>query len=230
MLKSFGPDIWIAGGPDVIAYAGFHYPTQMVVMRLNSGDLFVWSPIELSDALRAEVDQLGPVRHIIAPNNLHHLSIPDWKRAFPDAKIYAAPDLREKRKDIVFDDDLTDTPNAAWAGEIDQTIMLGNVITTEVVFFHIKSGAVLFTDLIQHFPKGWFSGWRGLVAKLDLMTEAEPAVPRKFRVAFTNRRAARHALTKIFSWPANTVLMAHGAPVTGDGKAFIKRAFAWLER
>lgn len=35
--------------------------------------------------------------------------------------------------------------------------MLGNLITTEVVFFHVKSGTVLFTDLIQQFPANWFS-------------------------------------------------------------------------
>ncbi|MDO8290058.1 MAG: DUF4336 domain-containing protein [Parvibaculum sp.] len=230
MLKSFGTDIWIASGPDVIAFAGFHFPTQMAVIRLANGDLFVWSPIELTDALRTEVDQLGPVAYIIAPNNLHHLSVPDWKRAYPAAKLYAAPLLSDKRKDIAFDAELGDGPDAAWAGEVDQVVMFGNVITTEVVFFHVKSGTVLFTDLIQHFPVGWFSGWRALVAKLDLMSAPEPAVPRKFRLAFTNRRAARISLTKILNWSAKSVLMAHGAPVTKDAQAFLKRAWKWLER
>ncbi len=30
--------------------------------------------------------------------------------------------------------------------------MRGNVITTEVVFFHVRSGTVLFTDLLQQLP------------------------------------------------------------------------------
>ena len=42
--------------------------------------------------------------------------------------------------------------------------MLGNAITTEVVFFHARSGTVLFTDLVQQLPAHWFSGWRALVA------------------------------------------------------------------
>jgi len=229
MLTPSGPDIWTAGGPDVVAYVGFHYPTKMAVIRLNDGGLFVWSPVELNDALRADIDALGPVAHIVAPNNLHHLAVPEWKRAYPQAKLYAAPLLRDKRKDIAFDAELGDGPDAAWAGEIDQVVMFGNVITTEVVFFHAKSGTVLFTDLIQHFPSGWFSGWRALVARLDLMSAPEPAVPRKFRLAFTNRRAARAALTKILNWPARTVLMAHGAAVTNDAQAFLKRAWKWLE-
>jgi hypothetical protein len=227
MLKQFGDEVWTADGPDLVI-AGFHYPTRMAVIRLSDGRLFIWSPIQSTDILRAEVDSLGQVRHIIAPNSLHHLFLPEWKRAYPGAKVYAPPGLRKKRKDIVFDDDLGNAPNQDWAGEIDQVLMQGNLITTEVVFFHVKSGTVLFTDLIQQFPASSFSGWRALVAKLDLMVGPEPSVPRKFRVAFTNRRAARDSLERIFAWPAGKVLMAHGTPVESDARAFLRRAFGWL--
>ena len=43
-----------------------------------------------------------------------------------------------------------------WGDDIDQVIMRGNTITTEVVFFHRTSGTVLFTDLLQNFPPDWF--------------------------------------------------------------------------
>jgi len=106
----------------------------------------------------------------------------------------------------------------------------GNRITTEVVFFHRASRAVIFTDLLQQFERGWFKGWRALVAKLDLMTSPEPAVPRKFRSAFSDRRAARSAIERILAWPAQSVLMAHGPPVTRDARAFLARAFRWLTK
>ena len=77
--------------------------------------------------------------------------------------------------------------------------MHGNLITTEVVFFHLKSGTVLFTNLIQQFPADRLSGWRAIVAKPDLMTGLEPSVPRKFRVAFANRRATRDSLKHILA-------------------------------
>jgi hypothetical protein len=228
MLTPFGEEIWIAEGDEVVAALGFHYPTRMAVIRLSDGGLFVWSPVALTDGLRAAVDALGPVRHIVAPNSLHHLFVPDWKRAWPAAKLHAAPGLREKRKDIAFDAELGDVPGPDWAGEIDQVVMRGNVITTEVVFFHARSGTALFTDLVQQLPSGWFSGWRAAVARLDLMLEAEPAVPRKFRAAFVNRPPARAALRRVLAWPVRAVVMAHGTPVTGDGAAMIRRAFRWL--
>lgn len=230
MLTKFGENIWISDGRPVVAALGFHYPTRMAIIRLTDDNLFIWSPTALTDDLRAALSVFGPVRYIVAPNTLHHLYVPEWQRGYPDAKTYVAPGLRDKRTDIEFDGELGEVPEPQWAGDIDQVVMSGNTITTEIVFFHIKSGTVLFTDLIQQFPKGWFSGWRAIVAKLDLMVSAEPSVPHKFRLAFTNRRAARVGLAKILAWPAKNVLMAHGTPIEKDGRAFIARAFGWLSK
>lgn len=225
-MIQLGPDIWTALGPHQ-STLGFHYPTRMVVIRLADGGLFVWSPIALTPDLQGAVDALGPVRHLIAPNTLHHMSLGDWQAAYPHARTHGAPGLPAKRSDLVFDDALNDTPCPDWAGQIDQCVVQGNAITTEVVFFHRASATVLFTDLIQHFPRDWFTGWRAVVARLDLMTAPVPSVPRKFRLTFRDRGAARAALATITAWPANTLVMAHGAPVK-DAQAVIKRAFGWL--
>ena len=228
ILKQFGPSIWLADGPVVTAAAGFHYPTRMAVIRLGGGSLFVWSPIALSDELRNELSALGQVRFLIPPNSLHHVFLADWQRAWPEAKVHAPAALREKRPDIRFDGDLGDAPLAEWKEDLDQVVMRGNRITTEVVFFHHPSRTALFTDLIQQFRPGWFKGWRALVARLDLMVATEPSVPRKFRIAFTDKQAARAAIERVLAWPAENVVMAHGVPVTKGGREFMRRAFAWL--
>lgn len=226
-LRPFAPDLWLAAGPEADVM-GFRYPTRMAVIRLSDGGLLVWSPVSLTEGLRREVEALGEVRFLVAPNTLHHLFLAEWRQAYPLASLHAAPGLAARRQDLVIDAELGDAPPAAWAADLDQVLMRGNRITTEAVFFHRPSATVLFTDLIQQFPPGWFKGWRGLIARLDLMTEAEPSVPRKFRTAFTDRKAARAALARILDWPAQKVVMAHGAPVERDGRAFIARAFRWL--
>lgn len=200
----------------------------MAVVRLINGDLVLWSPTAPVDDLRKAVVTLGIVRYLIAPNSLHHTFLGDWQRIHPDAKVYAPPSIREKRRDIRFDDDFIDPPIAAWAGEIDHATMWGNRITTEVIFFHRRSRMTIFTDLIQQFPPEWFRGWRGLIAKLDLIVADEPSVPRKFRVAFADRRAAREALRRILAWPTEKVLIDHGPPIIDGGQAFLRRAFRWL--
>ena len=82
-LLEFGSEIWVGEGPIIPFYFGFSYPTPMVVVRLSDGDLFVWSPIPLSLPMRREVDKLGPVRHLVAPNLLHHLFLRNGNPPIP---------------------------------------------------------------------------------------------------------------------------------------------------
>ncbi|WP_239479535.1 DUF4336 domain-containing protein [Actibacterium sp. 188UL27-1] len=178
--------------------------------------------------MQSTVDALGPVQHLVPPNTLHHLFLTEWVAAYPKAVLHAPPGLQIKRPDLAFDIDLVDAPHPDWGGEIDHLVIAGNRITTEVAFFHRPSGTVLVADLLQQIPEDRLSGWRALVARLDLMTGPEPSVPRKFRLAFTDRKAARAAITRMLQWPAEQVVMAHGTPVTYDAPAFLRRAFGWL--
>ena len=93
MLQRFGPSIWISDGPEAVV-AGFRYPTRMAVIRLSDGTLFIWSPVALSAPLRAAVDALGPVAHIVAPNALHHLHLGEWQAAYPAARLYTFAESR----------------------------------------------------------------------------------------------------------------------------------------
>ncbi|MGJ5175671.1 DUF4336 domain-containing protein [Bradyrhizobium oligotrophicum] len=227
MLREFGPEIWIADGGRVTV-AGFCYPTRMAVVRLSDGGLFVWSPVDLTDGMRAAVNAIGAVRHIVAPNSLHHLFLPAWADAYPAARLHAPPGLRKKRPDIAFHTDLGDTAPSDWAADIAQVLMTGNLITTEVVFFHARSRTVLFADLLQQIPAGLITGWRAWIARADLMVGPEPNVPRKFRLAFVDRRAARAAVGRVLAWRPERVLMAHGTPVLDEADAYLRRAFGWL--
>ncbi len=228
MLQPLDENLWTAAGPQV-RVLGFGYPTRMAVMRLKDGGLFIWSPTQLTAELRAAVDALGPVRHLVSPTAMHHLFLAQWQAAYPDARLYAPPGLRQRRPDLAFDADLEDgAMGHPWAGEMDQVHFAGNKIAVEVVVFHRASRTVLFADLIQQIDPATLSGWRALVARLDLMSGPAPQTPRKFRLAFTDRRAARAALARITAWPARRVLMAHAPPVMEDGQAFLTRTFAWL--
>lgn len=228
MLEAFGPEIWIADGPVLSAAGGFRYPTRMAILKRADGGLVLWSPVAMSDALRAAIEELGEVRALVAPNTLHHVAFGDWQAAYPKATALAAPGLRLKRSDLRFDAELGGDPVEVFAGAIDVVVVTGNRLATEAVLFHRPSRTVLFVDLLQNFPAGWFSGWRGVVARLDLMIGEEPRVPRKFRVAMRDRKAARAALDAVLAWPAERVLMTHGEPIRTDGRARIARAFDWL--
>jgi len=228
-LTPFGENIWVAEGP-VVSFYGFPYPTRMAVIRLTNGQLFVWSPIALDQALRAEVDTLGIVAHLVSPNSIHHLFLGDWKRAYPEARLYASPDLARKRPDLTFDATLGDAPEPAWAGEIDQVEMGGSFFLTEIVFFHRASRTAIFADLIENFSRDWFKGWRGWLARLDGITEYDPGAPREWRWSFWNRERARAAFQRIVDWHPEQAIVAHGEMVKSDATAFIRKAFRWLSK
>ncbi|MBS0126249.1 DUF4336 domain-containing protein [Thetidibacter halocola] len=226
MLEPFGSGLWLAEG-GTISVAGFGYPTRMAVMRLDSGALLLWSPVS-RDGLIETVRALGPVAHILAPNRLHHLALAEWAAAFPNALLHAAPGLRVKRSDLRFGSDLGQAPHPDWAGQIDQVVLRGNAVAEEVVFLHRASGTVLVTDLLQQFPPGFHHGWRAVVARLDRMVGPKPRMPRKFRLAFGSGKAARGAARTLLDWPAERLVVAHGAPVTAGAKTLLQAEFGWL--
>jgi hypothetical protein len=119
-LKPVGEDLWVVYGPIVrMSYFGgsVPFPTRMVVARLENGDLFLWSPVEPDGGLRAEIDALGPVHHLVSPNKIHYAHIAAWKRIYPGATAWASPGVRERasyqRIAVSFDADLGDEPDPA---------------------------------------------------------------------------------------------------------------------
>ena len=227
-LEEFGSEIWTANGPILKAGGGFEYPTRMVTIRLSNGGLFIWSPVLLTEELRNEVNSLGGVQHLIAPNTLHDTFLQEWATAYPSAKVHTAPRPSQLKGPPAPSKQLGRSPEPEWANEIEQVIIAGNFITTEVWFFHRRSSTLLITDLVQHFEPNWFSGWRSLVAKLDLLSAQQPEVPRKFRVAFYDRQHARKAVDEALRWPIERVIMAHAPPILANGTEFVRRAFRWL--
>ena len=150
MLEEIGDSIWLVEG-EIVSFYGAPYPTRAVVARLNDRKLWVWSPIALTPALRAEIDQLGAVAHLVSPNKLHHLYLQDWKAAYPEAEVWGLRSTIKKRKDLQFRQPLEDEPPAEWDGLIDQAWFRGSPFLDEAVFFHIPSSTAILADLSEQF-------------------------------------------------------------------------------
>jgi hypothetical protein len=228
MLEQVGDQLWIAEGEPVSFY-GFPYPTRMAVVRLSKGELWVWSPVTLTEGMAAELGSLGPVRHLVEPNKLHHLFLPDWVTAYPEARLYAPPGLAKKRRDISFHAELGDVPDTAWAGEIDQVVFRGSLFMEEVVFFHRRSRVALICDLIQKFDPQTTRGVSGLLMRLDGLVGPNGSTPREWRASFWNRRPAREALRQALEWDVEALVIAHGIWVRKNGKEALRQSLAWLK-
>jgi hypothetical protein len=227
-LQPIADEMWIADGPTVSFY-GFPYPTRMAVVRLESGNIWIWSPVGLDDQLRTEVEALGPVRHLVSPNKLHHLFLGDWTAAWPDARLYASPGLARRRPDLSFDAELNDRPEPAWKDQIDQVVVGGSVVMDEVVFFHRGSSTCLVCDLIQRHDPAAQTGWKGWLMRLDGLVGPDGSTPREWRTTFLNRRAARAAARRILSWRPERLIIAHGQWAPSDATELLRNGLGWLK-
>ena len=227
MLEEFGPSIYTADGPTVSFY-GFPYPTRMAVVRLSDSSVWVWSPIALSDELVKSIAAVGPVRHIVSPNKIHHLFLAEWIERWPAARLYSPPGLANRRPDLNFDEELGDEPDPAWAADIDQVIFRGSLAMEEVVFFHRASRTAIICDLIQRHPEATMTGWKGMLMRLDSLVGKTGSTPREWRASFVRRGKAREAREKVLSWQPDRLLIAHGECAQTGATSVIDHALGWI--
>ena len=231
MLDELGQELWVANG-GTVSFFGFAYPTRMVVVRLADGGLWVWSPIALSAELEAEVRALGPVRHLVSPNKLHHLFLAEWKAKFSDAKVWGTAQTVARFPNLRFSGTLTDDAPPDWAGQIDQYYFNNSRFLEEVIFFHRRSGTAIIADLSQPFSeeflKRHWPWWLRTIARRIGMVEGRGYPPIELRLSFRHRAAAREKVRALIAEDPERVVVAHGEIVRSDGAAYLRRAFSWL--
>jgi hypothetical protein len=230
MLEQVHEALWVAEG-ELVSFFGIPYPTRSVIARLGNGDLWVWSPVKLTVELCSEVDRIGPVRHLVSPNKLHHLYLQDWKAAYPQASLWGPQSTIKKCSGLPFREALTDSPPPEWLGDIDQAWFRGSFALDEIVFLHRPSATAIVADLIQTFSDRFlrehWGFWRFL-ARLDGLTQDQACAPLEWRLSFINRAPARRARDKVLSWNCQDVVVAHGEWPRANGKAFLAKSFRWL--
>lgn len=223
MLTPLADNVWTLARP--LRFLGLETGTRMTVARLESGGLFVHSPVSLDAELRDALTALGPVEAVVAPCLFHHLSIAEWAKAYPAAAIFGCPGLDRKRKDVTWTGILGDAPEARWAGELDQVLFGAYALENEVVFFHRASRTMISSDVIFNLSTVP-SGFTRFVARV--IGNREPGPTLLERLAIRDRPAARTQIDRMLGWDPERIVLAHGAIVPVDGAAVLARAYLWL--
>lgn len=236
ILKPVDRDIWIVDGPIVrMAMYGtkIPFPTRMTIVRLSGGELWCHSPIELTSKLKARIDELGKVRHLVSPNKIHYAHIGTWAKVYPLAIAWASPGVSDRAAkqqiEVTFDADLEDEPPPQWAADLDQSIFRGSRFMDEVVFFHRKSATLILADLIENFELNKVSKPFGLLLKLAGCSDPDGKAPLDLRATFWgNKEQARKSRDRILQWEPQKIILAHGRWYRENGTAELHRAFRWL--
>jgi hypothetical protein len=199
---------------------------RMTVVRLASGQLWVHSPVALDDTIRAGLDALGEVAYFVAPSTFHDLYWPPYFTAYPNARFFAAPGVREAHPDLPFTDVLSADAPSSWSGELDQTLLEGMPKINEVAFLHPASQSLIVADMAFNYD-------RNVNLATCLMLKMTGCygrfgVSRLFKLFIKDKKATRRSIDEILSWDFERIIVGHGHLVQSDGRQILKEAYAFL--
>jgi hypothetical protein len=192
VLKPVATDIWIVDSGPLHAL-GLAIPVSMTVVRLMNGEVWLHSPTPYDERLRSEIERIGPITHLIAPNVAHWSFLRDWQARCIGAVTWAAPGLRQrtqvKRSGVVLDHDLGPSAPEAWVSDIDQVTVPGGFGVNEVAFLHRSTATLVLTDLIENFEPEKVNVLVRPLVRLAGAMAPEGKAPMHLRFVIGGRRA-----------------------------------------
>jgi hypothetical protein len=213
---------------DLIMPGGVQFTVRPFVIVLPGGDVWLCSPGPISDALAAQIEALGPVRHLVSPNTYHHVYLGDAIARWPEAKVWAPAGLEKKRPDLRIDATLSPEAEAAWGGVIRLQLIEGAPDLNEWVFFYAPSRALIVTDLVFNLQR-WDSWMSSIVFWMMGVNERRLAQSRAWRFILGKDRAAlAKSARAVVAFDAEVLLPSHGGIIQGQVKPELERAMAWM--
>lgn len=224
MLIKLDKNVYVVNG--VTQIIGSAMNIRMTIIRLPNGKLIVFDPIPLGITLTNEINSLGQIAFIIAPNNFHYLYISEWSRNYPEAKVLVAPGLPKRIKSMQQYTVISKDSMSELNDQFTWLLFDALPVLNEIILFHKTSRTLLITDLVFNIHKtnwsllGIYIRFSGTFKKLGLTYLL------KFMVK--NKSNARVSVNKILSWDFEKIVMAHGNIIYKDGKKLFSIAFKWL--
>lgn len=230
--KPVADGIWIVdGGPMHVALLPI--PLRMTVVRLGTGQVWLHSPTPYSAKLRGEIERIGPIAHLVAPNIAHWTHLKDWQRHLPHATAWAAPGLRDRWQvrlsGVRLDRDLGVAPPDEWRDDLDQVLLTGGLGLSEVAFLHRASRTLVLTDLVENFEPDKLNPLVRPAVNAAGALAPDGMAPAHYRFAANLRRTqAKLVARRLIDWAPERVIFAHGAWFQTDGAARLRRSLRWL--
>ncbi|KAI0415700.1 hypothetical protein F5X98DRAFT_345807 [Xylaria grammica] len=230
---------------------------RATIIKLTSGSIAVFSPVALTDEVKAKIAEFGGnVGYLIAGDLEHHIFLTQWKTEYPAAKLIGPKGLPERRKAITNDpmigkeefDFLYDETNAHSAAISDEfaadfEVELVNAHPNkEIVLFYKPEKVLVEADLMFNLPpteqyskspEGLKGG--GILKKIffSLNTTVGPAKGHKRLLWYAisngakDRAGFNESVKRIHDWDWNTLIPCHGDTIEGTAKETFAKIFDW---
>jgi hypothetical protein len=231
-LKSVAQDIWIVDSGPLAVY-GLKLPVRMTVVRLSTEELWLHSPTRFVPDLHRNLESLGRVGHLVAPNLAHWSFLEEWQRACPNAVTWAAPGLAQRsqvrRSRVQINRDLPASSHEAWGGDFDQVTVPGAGGFAEIGFFHKPSRTAVLTDLIVNLEAEKLPLLVRPIARLLGIVAPNGKAPMYLRAVIKRKRSeATEAASRMARWGPERVIFSHGLWIEQNGEQELTRRLSWL--
>ena len=219
-LQQFTDHIWTVSSP--LRLAGMEMGTRSTVVELPSGGLVIISPIEFDDELAGQIEELGDVDTVIAPNLLHHLYFNDACRRWPQARALVPPGLADKTK--LVDRAVSMGHRGAIEDSLQWCVVDGAPKVGEHVFVDRRDEVLVLTDLAFHFvdhPQFWL---RLMMHLNGVYGRFGPS--RLLRRMIADRQSFSESLREILGWNWDAIIVTHGRCIDGGGRQLFLEGFS----
>ncbi|HYK54365.1 MAG TPA: hypothetical protein VEV38_12650 [Candidatus Eremiobacteraceae bacterium] len=208
-------------------FGALEFPHAVTVIRRRDGGLIIHAPAKLDDAIIDALKSLGEVSAIVWPSWWHDLYLHQWADAYPEALLFAAPDLRHVVAGRPNSRILAD--GVAIDADVEVIAVDGlNVWLDEYVFFHKPSKTLIVADLVVNvrpdlpFPTNAFFALMG--------ARSGPFVPWFYRTVARDKRGLREQLDRIASLDFERLIVGHGDNILSDARSVFINAVDRLFR
>lgn len=223
MLTQIQDSLWTVASP-LTVLGCIQLNTRMTIIRLQSGKLFLHSPVPWSVELQQAVEQIGEVGFIVAPSCFHHMFVGGWHENNPNAQICAPKGLIKKREDLQIEQVLQSNVDL-WE-EIQIIPIKGMPIVQEHLFFHKPSQTLIVTDLFFYLPHS--TGFTSFYAWVNGV-KSTVNTPILFKTAIKDKASFLDSLQILRSLQVNTLSLCHHEVITNNVDPLITQALDKLK-
>lgn len=196
---------------------------RMTLIETRDG-LVVYSPVTLAAAQIKEIERMGRVATIIAPNLYHHAFLRPCMAAFPKARVWVPDGLEAKIGKVPGSIVASNDRDLGASGELAHHVFHGHRLR-ETILFHRTTATLITADLLYNLQSENFPAEK-LFFRL-IGSYGIPSVAFYHRFAVEDKASVRELMRTVRGWPVRRIVMCHGRIVTADAASEIfSRAWA----
>ena len=227
MFTQLAPNLWTLATPLHLGPVCMDH--TMTIARLSDKQLWIHSPVAYTPALGQALEALGTPTHFIAPSTFHDLYWSEWFAAYPQARFYTVPGVREEHAELPFTDVLNENAPAEWGDAFLQTPVGCMPKLNEIAFLHKDSNTAIITDLVFNYATDpGFNFATRCMLRVSGTYNRYCGVSRLLRTCFKDKREVRRSVDEIIAWNFSGMVLGHGSAIAENGSEALREAYAFL--